>query len=145
MAAGFQERAVLVALAADLPVDMTPTYTPWPTETPLPTPTFTPTATPTNTPIPTATFTPMPDRHAGAADQHACADHARRSGRLHVQPRPRPWPPLRSRQQHGAVAAKPSVQFSLVEMRRLSALREPGQCTTSSSRWWTAAAIRSTA
>ena len=60
MAAGFQERAVLVALAADLPVDITPTYTPWPTETPLPTPTFTPTATPTNTPIPTATFTPVP-------------------------------------------------------------------------------------
>ena len=48
---------VLVALAADLPVDLTPTYTPWPTETPMPTATFTPTATPTETPIPTATFT----------------------------------------------------------------------------------------
>ena len=55
---GVTERAVLVALAADLPVDITPTYTPWPTETPIPTATFTPTATPTETPIPTATFTP---------------------------------------------------------------------------------------
>jgi len=31
IAAGFQERAVRVALAADLPVDVTATYTPWPT------------------------------------------------------------------------------------------------------------------
>ena len=57
---GFRDRMVLVALAADLPIDVTPTYTPWPTETPMPTPTFTPTATPTETPIPTATFTPVP-------------------------------------------------------------------------------------
>ena len=40
IAAGFQERAVLVAMAADLPVDVTATYTPWPTETPIPTATF---------------------------------------------------------------------------------------------------------
>ena len=57
---GFRDRMVLVALAADLPIDVTPTYTPWPTETPMPTPTFTPTATPTETPIPTPTFTPVP-------------------------------------------------------------------------------------
>jgi CRP-like cAMP-binding protein len=55
-----RDRMVLVALAADLPIDVTPTYTPWPTETPMPTPTFTPTATPTETPIPTPTFTPVP-------------------------------------------------------------------------------------
>ena len=57
---GFRDRMVLVALAADLPIDVTPTYTPWPTETPMPTATFTPTATPTETPIPTPTFTPVP-------------------------------------------------------------------------------------
>ena len=34
---GFRDRMVLVALAADLPIDVTPTYTPWPTETPMPT------------------------------------------------------------------------------------------------------------
>ena len=53
-----RSQVVLLALAADLPVQTTPTYTPWPTETPMPTATFTPTATPTETPIPTATFTP---------------------------------------------------------------------------------------
>lgn len=112
--ASFQERAVLVALAADLPVEVTPTYTPWPTETPIPTPTFTPTATPTNTPVPTATFTPTP-----------------------VPPTATPVPtqvPVRAVARQAAPApavvaaapAKPSVQFKLIEMRRLSACENRG-------------------
>ncbi len=125
MAAGFQERAVLVALAADLPVDVTPTYTPWPTETPLPTPTFTPTATPTNTPIPTATFTPVPTntpvpptktpvptrvpvRAVAKAPQAAAAA-------VQVAKAAAPAP-----------APKPSVQFSLIEVRRLSPCENRG-------------------
>ncbi len=112
--ASFRDRAVLVALAQELPVDVTPTYTPWPTETPIPTPTFTPTATPTNTPIPTATFTPTP-----------------------VPPTATPVPtqvPVRVVARQAAPAAvavaaapaKPSVQYKLVEMRRLSACENRG-------------------
>lgn len=113
--ASFRDRAVLVALAADLPVEVTPTYTPWPTETPIPTPTFTPTATPTNTPIPTATYTPTP-----------------------VPPTATPVPtqvPVRAVARQAAPApvamaaaapAKPSVQFKLIEMRRLSACENRG-------------------
>lgn len=122
MAAGFQERAVLVALAADLPVDVTPTYTPWPTETPLPTPTFTPTATPTNTPIPTATFTPT-NTPVPPTDTP-------------VPPTKTPVPtrvPVRAVAQAPAIQAaapkaapKPSVQFSLIEVRRLSPCENKG-------------------
>lgn len=112
--ASFRDRAVLVALAADLPVEVTPTYTPWPTETPIPTATFTPTATPTNTPIPTATFTPSP-----------------------VPPTATPAPtrvPVRAVARQvapapvaaAAVPAKPSVQFKLIEMRRLSPCENRG-------------------
>jgi hypothetical protein len=110
-----QERVVLVALAADLPVKYTPTYTPWPTETPLPTPTFTPTATPTNTPIPTPTFTPTATPLPPTAT-------------------PVPPPPAPVAQVVAAAAApapkeppKPTAQFTLVEARRLTACENLGK------------------
>jgi CRP-like cAMP-binding protein len=116
---GVTERAVLVALAADLPVDITPTYTPWPTETPIPTATFTPTATPTETPIPTATFTPtetpipptntpVPVRAVARAVQAPVAA---------AQPAAAP---------KNAPAPRPSGQYSLVEMRRLNPCENRG-------------------
>lgn len=105
-----QERVVLVALAADLPVQFTPTYTPWPTETPLPTPTFTPTPTPTNTPIPTPTFTPTATP---------------------IPPTATPIPPPIVRAAPAAAAAaeppKPTTQFSVVEKRRLTACENKGK------------------
>ncbi len=112
-----QERVVLVALAADLPVKFTPTYTPWPTETPIPTPTFTPTATPTNTPIPTPTFTPTATP---------------------IPPTETPAPPppqVVARAAPAAVAAaaapaqppKPATQFSVVEKRRLTPCENKGK------------------
>lgn len=121
VAAGFQERAVLVALAADMPVDVTPTYTPWPTETPIPTPTFTATPLPTETPIPTATFTPLPT----------------------ATPVPPTNTPVPTRAPVRAVAAAPaaqavvsaaaaapapkaSTQFSVVEARRLGPCENRG-------------------
>jgi len=120
----FQDRVVAVALAADLPVEVTPTYTPWPTETPLPTPTFTPTATPTETPLPTATFTPVPPtatpiptntpRPAPVLARAAPAA-------LAAAPAPAPAPaPV------AVAAAAPSVQFKLVEMRRLTPCENRG-------------------
>lgn len=112
------ERSVLIAMASDLPLEVTPTFTPWPTETPIPTPTFTPTATPTNTPTPTPTFTPSPTptftpvptntpvpvRVAAQAPVAAVA-------RAAAAPAPAPVP---------------SVQFKLIEMRRLSACENRG-------------------
>lgn len=123
----FSQRSVLVAMAADLPVEVTPTYTPWPTETPIPTPTFTPTATPTNTPIPTATFTPTntplptntpvpptatprPVRLQASAPVAAAAPVARAAAA--------PAAPK--------AAPAPSVQFKLAESRRLSPCENKG-------------------
>lgn len=108
-----QERVVLVALAADLPVKFTPTYTPWPTETPIPTPTFTPTPTPTNTPIPTPTFTPTATPIPPTAT-------------------PEPPPVVRAAPAAAVAAAaaeppKPSTQFSVVEKRRLTACENKGK------------------
>ena len=113
---GFRDRAVLVALAADLPVDVTPTYTPWPTETPIPTPTFTPTATPTETPIPTPTFTPTP------------------------VPTDTPIPPTRvpvraapvakaapQAVRAAAVAVAPAQQYKLLESRRMTPCENRGK------------------
>lgn len=111
----FRERAVLVALAADLPVDVTPTYTPWPTETPIPTPTFTPTATPTNTPIPTPTFTPTPAPPTATPVPPTA-----------VPPRVVARQAAPAAVAAAAAPAKPSVQFKLVEMRRLSACENRG-------------------
>ncbi len=108
----FQERSITVALAADLPVQFTPTYTPWPTETPIPTPTFTPTATPTKTPIPTPTFTPTKTPTA--------------------TPIPPPQPQALAAAAPKAVAAaaqppKPSAQFSVVEQRRMTPCENKGK------------------
>ena len=109
-----------MAMAADLPVDVTPTYTPWPTETPMPTATFTPTATPTETPIPTATYTPT---------------------NTPVPPTNTPvptWAPVRAAAVQVAPAAqaaaaavpvaapKSSTQFTLTEVRRLTPCENRG-------------------
>ena len=114
----FSDRVVLVALAADLPVDVTPTYTPWPTETPMPTPTFTPTATPTETPIPTPTFTPVPPTETP------------------VPPTPTPVPvvarvaapaPVAKAAAAAPVAAQaPTQQYKLIEARRMSPCENRG-------------------
>jgi len=118
--AAFRDRVVMVALAEDLPVDVTPTYTPWPTVTPLPTATFTPTPTPTDTPIPTPTLeptetpipptaTPVPRRVvARAAPAPAAA-------------------PAAAAASAAAAPAKPSVQFSLIENRRLTPCENLGK------------------
>ena len=111
--ASFQDRAVLVALAADLPADTTPTYTPWPTETPIPTATFTPTATPTETPIPTATFTPVPPTNTPIPPTRVPARTVVRAAA-----------PVAAAA--AAVAPAPSVQYKLIEMRRLSACENRG-------------------
>ncbi len=113
--ASFQDRAVLVALAADLPADATPTYTPWPTETPIPTATFTPTATPTETPIPTATFTPVPPTRTPIPPTRA---PARTVARVAA--------PLAAAAAAPAAAPAPSVQYKLIEMRRLTACENRG-------------------
>ncbi len=117
--ASVSERVMLVALAADLPIDTTPTFTPWPTETPIPTATFTPTATPTETPIPTPTFTPTPvptatpvptntprpQRLAAAANPANVASVAKLAA---------------------APVAVPSVKYKLIEMRRLAPCENRG-------------------
>jgi len=121
------DSAMLVALAADLPEETMPTYTPWPTETPIPTPTFTPTATPTETPIPTATFTPtetpvpptatpIPPTAAPVRQvvrEAAAAPAAQAQVVAAVAPKAAP-------------AAQPSTQFTLVEMRRLEPCENRG-------------------
>ncbi len=125
MAAGFQERAVLVALAEDLPIDVTPTYTPWPTETPLPTPTFTPTATPTNTPIPTATFTPVPPTETPVPPTKTPVPT--KVPVRAVAKAPAAAPAVQVAKAAAAPApAKPSTQYSLVEVRRLSPCENRG-------------------
>jgi CRP-like cAMP-binding protein len=116
-AAAFQERIVMVALAADLPIQTTPTYTPWPTETPIPTATFTPTATPTETPIPTATFTPT-DTPIPPTDTPVP---------------PRQAPAIAQAEAPAAVAAAaaaqpaPSVKYKLIEMRRMTPCENRGK------------------
>ncbi len=107
-----------VALAADLPLQTTPTYTPWPTETPIPTPTFTPTATPTNTPIPTPTFTPTNTPVPPTPTR--------------IPPTPVPAPVVVQAAAPVAMAAKaeppkPSVQFKLAEMRRMTPCENQGK------------------
>lgn len=115
--ASVSERAVLVALAADLPVDVTPTFTPWPTETPIPTATFTPTATPTNTPTPTPTFTPTatptntPVPTATPVPVRVVAQA----------------PVAVARAAAPAPAPAPTVKYKLIEMRRLEACENRGK------------------
>ncbi len=109
------ERTMLVALAADLPIDVTPTYTPWPTETPIPTATFTPTATPTETPIPTATFTPTPVPTDTPMPTNTPRPQRLASARTST-----------SAVQAAAPVAAPSVKYSLIEMRRLSPCENRG-------------------
>jgi CRP-like cAMP-binding protein len=120
--AAFQDRVVLVALAEDLPIDVTPTYTPWPTETPLPTATFTPTATPTETPIPTATFTPTATPIPPTATPVPPRVVARAAPAQAPAPAPAPAAAAAA-----AAPAKPSVQFSLIENRRLTACENLGK------------------
>lgn len=119
----FRDRAVLVALAADLPVETTPTYTPWPTETPIPTPTFTPTATPTNTPIPTATFTPTPVPPTATPTPEPVIV---RAAARQAAPAAAPAAVAAGVAAAPAAAARPAVQFKLIEMRRLSACENRG-------------------
>jgi CRP-like cAMP-binding protein len=113
----FSDRMVLVALAADLPIDVTPTYTPWPTETPMPTPTFTPTATPTETPIPTATFTPVPPTETPVPPTPAPVRAVARAAA-----------PVAAVQAAAAPAAAPapSQQYKLVESRRMTPCENRG-------------------
>ena len=115
---------MLVAMIADLPIDVTPTYTPWPTETPMPDADVHADRDADQHAHPDGHLHADADRYARAADQHACAHRARRSGRSPRQPRP-PWfrPRRRSRPQS---AAKPSTQFSLIEVRRLSPCENQG-------------------
>jgi CRP-like cAMP-binding protein len=127
--ADFRQRAVLVAMAADLPVDVTPTYTPWPTETPIPTPTFTPTATPTNTPIPTATFTPT-STPVPPTNTPVPPTATPRPVLLQAAA-PAPAPVAAVARVAAAPAAPkaapaPSVQFKLAEARRLSPCENRG-------------------
>ena len=121
IAAGFQERAVRVALAADLPVDVTATYTPWPTETPIPTATFTPTATPTETPIPTATLaptdTPVPPTATPVPPRVPARSVAVAAAAPAVQAAAAAAP---------APAPKSSTQFTVVESRRLTPCENRG-------------------
>jgi len=116
---GLRDRVVRVAMAADLPVQTTPTYTPWPTKTPIPTPTFTPTATPTNTPIPTPTFTPT----ATATPTNTP-----------LPPTATPIPVRVMAEEAPAAAAAaaaaeppaPAVQYKLIEMRRMTPCENRG-------------------
>ncbi len=99
--------------AAEFPP--TPTYTPPPTATPLPTDTPTPTPTPTETPTPTPTptdtpvptptptFTPVPPTPRPVVRQAAPAQAA------------------------PAAQPTPSVQYSLIEMRRLTPCENRGK------------------
>ncbi len=109
------DRAVLVALAADLPIDVTPTFTPWPTETPIPTPTFTPTATPTETPIPTPTPVPT-DTPIPPTDTPVPPPPVRAVARVALAPAP-----------VAAAAAVPSVQYQLKEARRMTPCENRGK------------------
>jgi CRP-like cAMP-binding protein len=115
---GFTERVVMVALAEDLPIDVTPTYTPYPTDTPVPTATFTPTATPTETPIPTPTETPTNT----PIPPTATPVPPRVVARAAPAPAAAPAPVAAA-----AAPAKPTVQFSLIENRRLTPCENLGK------------------
>jgi CRP-like cAMP-binding protein len=115
---GFRDRMVLVALAADLPIDVTPTYTPWPTETPMPTATFTPTATPTETPIPTATFTPVPPTETPVPPTAVPVRAVVRAAA--------PVAALRAAAAEAVAAPAPSQQYKLAESRRMTACENRG-------------------
>ena len=117
----FRDRAVLVALAADLPVDITPTYTPWPTETPIPTATFTPTATPTETPVPTATFTPT-DTPVPPTDTPVPPTRVPLRAVARVAA-PAPAPARAA----AAAAPAPSLQFQVTEARRMTPCENRGK------------------
>ena len=119
---GFRDRMVLVALAADLPIDVTPTYTPWPTETPMPTATFTPTATPTETPIPTATFTPVPPTDTPVPPTAVPVQAVARA----VAPAPAAEPAPAAREAAPAAAPASSQQYKLLESRRLTPCENRG-------------------
>jgi hypothetical protein len=129
-ASSYQVRSIQVAMLADLPEEVTPTYTPWPTETPIPTPTFTPTATPTNTPIPTATFTPVPPTNTPIPPTNTPVPPTRVPVRAVAQA-PAAAPAVQAAKAAAPAAApapaKPSVQFSLVEARRLSPCENKGK------------------
>jgi CRP-like cAMP-binding protein len=116
-ASTFSDRVVLVALAADLPIDVTPTYTPWPTETPMPTPTFTPTATPTETPIPTATFTPVPPTETPVPPTPVPVRAVARAAA--------PAAAVRAAAVQAAAPA-PSQQYKLIESRRMTPCENRG-------------------
>ncbi len=92
-----------------------PTLTPLPTETPTPSPTPTetplPTATPTETPLPTPTETPVPPTPAPVVRAQARS----------AAPAPAPAAVA------AAAAPQPSVQYSLIEMRRLSPCENRGK------------------
>jgi CRP-like cAMP-binding protein len=115
---GFRDQMVLVALAADLPIDVTPTYTPWPTETPMPTATFTPTATPTETPIPTPTFTPVPPTETPVPPTAAPVQAVVRAAA--------PVAALRAAAAEAVAAPAPSQQYKLVESRRMTPCENRG-------------------
>jgi CRP-like cAMP-binding protein len=116
--AAFRDRVVMVALAEDLPVDVTPTYTPWPTETPLPTATFTPTPIPTDTPIPTPTFTPT------ATPVPPTATPVPRRVVARAAPAAAPAPAAAAA---AAAPAKPSVQYKLIENRHMTPCENLGK------------------
>ena len=109
---------VLVALAADLPIDVTPTYTPWPTETPMPTATFTPTATPTETPIPTATFTPVPPTETPVPPTAVPVRAVVRAAEPVAAPR--------AAAAQAVAAPAPSQQYKLAESRRMTPCENRG-------------------
>ncbi len=122
-----RSQVVLLALAADLPVQTTPTYTPWPTETPMPTATFTPTATPTETPIPTATFTPTETPVPPTSTPVPPAPVARQAAPAPVeQPAAQEAAPVAAAAAVQAAPAAPTVLYKLVEMRRLTACENKG-------------------
>ncbi len=127
-AASYQDRAVRVAMIADLPTDVTPTYTPWPTETPIPTPTFTPTATPTDTPIPTATFTPLPPTDTPVPPTNTPVPTRVPVRAVAKAPAaPAVQAAVAAAPKAAPAPAKPSVQFSLIEARRLSPCENKGK------------------
>ncbi len=118
-AGDIRSQVVLLALAADLPVQTTPTYTPWPTETPMPTETPLPTATPTETPIPTATptETPVPPTATPLPPTPAPQPPAA------VQPAPQAAPAAVAAAPKAAV---PSVMYKLTEIRRMTPCENRG-------------------
>ncbi len=121
-----RSQVVLLALAADLPVQTTPTYTPWPTETPMPTPTFTPTATPTETPIPTATFTPTETPVPPTSTPLPPPVVRKAAPAPEAQPAAQEAAPVAVAAAVQAAPAAPTVLYKLVEVRRLTPCENKG-------------------